>query len=484
MIMWLPLSILIPLLFSYLLVGFLEQRLRPFTSNWLLKISLATGLALGISSCTYFAWFLIEGTTRGVFIISESLILVALSAALYRHIGMTCSSEINVTAQDASLSRKVIALLSVCMGLTLFREVVRFVFMSLAAPHGEVDALTMWNLRARALARADAERMHSFINVLTERHSDYPLLLPASIARWWTYIGDEPTIVPLLVAMLFTFATVSLVGSSVSFLKSKCQGILAATVLLGTPFFIKHGASQYADIPLGFYILATLVAFICFEKEQGRSQGFLVIAGLMSGFAAWTKNEGLLFVVVIVLVRLFVVVSVKGWKTYLNEIRFFATGLFPVLLVIAFFKVFIAPFLSPILVQQGATTTISWITDPSRYIEAGHAFLTKALRFGHPGLIVLVFYWLLMGRAEPEAGRAGIRTAALALSFMLAGYFMVFIITPHGLSIQVATSLDRLWIHLWPSTVFLFFLFVKTPEDVMMPGRRASSTATPLWNNS
>jgi hypothetical protein len=36
------------------------------------------------------------------------------------------------------------------------------------------------------------------------------------------------------------------------------------------------------------------------------------------------------------------------------------------------------------------------------------------------------------------------------------------------------TTLDRLWIQLWPSAVFVFFLFVKTPEEAMAQESRSS----------
>src|SRR5207253_96096 len=137
----------------------------------------------------------------------------------------------------------------------------RFAFQSLAAPHGEVDALTIWNLRARFLARTGGEPLDAFINLLATHVPDYPLLLPASIARVWHYLGDEPAMVPVLTAMLFTFAGVGLVASSLGLLRTKGQGLLAGIVLLGTPFLIRHGASQYADVPLGFFFVATLAAF-------------------------------------------------------------------------------------------------------------------------------------------------------------------------------------------------------------------------------
>lgn len=85
-------------------------------------------------------------------------------------------------------------------------------------------------------------------------------------------------------------------------------------MLLGTPFLIRHGASQYADVPLGYFILATLVCFSLYDRSVGGGAGPLALARLMAGFADWTKNEGLFFVPIVVLARLGAVVSIRGWK--------------------------------------------------------------------------------------------------------------------------------------------------------------------------
>jgi len=154
--------------------------------------------------------------------------------------------------------------------------------------------------------------------------------------------------------------------------------------------------------------------------------------------------------------------------------RSFAAGLLPVLLIVLFFKAFIAPGVSPIFAEQGTATTLERLADSSRYLETAQAFLKKAARFGHPGFIVLLGYLLLAGKGAHTTDRLGIRHAAATWSLMLAGYFMIFIITPHGLRYQIETSLDRLWMQLWPSAVFVFFLFVKTPEEAMASESRSS----------
>lgn len=450
---------------------------RSLRSLLVLKICLAAGLTIGISSCTYFAWMLVGGPSRTGLIIVELVMCMAMLGLLSPVLKKQWSasdSDVPTTPANTLNGHWLLPLLSVCMFVALSTALTRFIFVSLAAPHGEVDAITMWNLRARFLARAGEQPLDSFISLLATHNPDYPLLVPAGIARWWTYVGSEPVVTPILVAMLFTFSTIGLAVSSVSFLRSRGQGLLAGLVLLGTPFLIRHGASQYADIPLSFFMLASLVSFsLADAADRDRGQA-LFIAGLTAGFSAWTKNEGLLFVLVVIGARMLVVVSTRGWTAFGTEMRSITMGLVPLLLIVLFFKLRIAPGTSPIVSEQGAVTTVERLTDLSRYFEAGQAFLGKAMRFGHPGFVVLLVYFLLVGRRVDDADRVAIRHAAITIGLMLVGYFMVFIVTPHGVSYQIATSLDRLWIHLWPSMVFMFFLLVKTPEEAMAPQSPAS----------
>jgi len=477
------LPILPPIALSFLLAGLWGPGSHPFRSHFLLKVCLAVGLALGISSCTYWGWLFIGGPSRMGLIASEGTFFIATAGLVFytlkKRPSRGDSNRFSESTPNPS-DRRLLTALSVCAIVALTTALTRFVFLSLAAPHGEIDALTIWNLRARFLARSDEQWLDSFTGLLATRVPDYPLLLPAGIARWWTYLGDEPTIVPALVAMLFTFATIGLAASALGLLRSGGQGLLAGVVLLGTPFLIKHGASQYADVPLGFFILATLVALSLYEKAAGHQAGLLAMAGLLAGFAAWTKNEGLFFVFVVIFTRLLVVVPARGWKSYGGEMRAFVAGLLPVLLFVLFFKTHVAPGLSQIVADQGATTTIERLSDASRYVEAGQAFFKKAVRFGHPGFAVLLVYLLLVGWRTNESDRSGLRTAGVTLCLMLVGYFMVFIVTPHGVRYQIETSLDRLWMQLWPSAVFLFFLFVKTPEEAMVQNSLLSGKGNAL----
>src|SRR5678816_2584801 len=97
-------------------------------------------------------------------------------------------------------------------------------------------------------------------------------------------------------------------------------------ILLATTGFLTDGPWQYADVPLAFYYLAAFATLLLADAE---SRGRIVaMAGLAAGFAAWTKDEGLLFALVLSL-------AVVGWRW--TALRAFAAGAAaPVAIVLLF----------------------------------------------------------------------------------------------------------------------------------------------------
>ena len=182
----------------------------------------------------------------------------------------------------------------------------------LAHPYGSGwDSFAIWNLHARFLYRGNAHWRDGFTALISWSHPDYPLLLPAAIAHFWTLLGHETPMVPALLGLVFTFATAGLLFSALDILIGRASALLGGMALLATPFFIELGTWQYADVPLSFFFLATLVLLHMHRAQfaagavDGRlSRGFLALAGITTGLAAWTKNEGVLFLCALLLSRL------------------------------------------------------------------------------------------------------------------------------------------------------------------------------------
>jgi hypothetical protein len=431
--------------------------------------SLAVALGLGVSSCFYFLWLLIFGSGTGGLALAELGFLACLIVIVMfvsRRAAHSACALVGVPNADPRAPR----LLSWGFAFSCVCALGAFLAISLRNPHGGWDAWMTWNTHARFIFRGGDNWLVMFSDASSLRHPDYPLLVPSLVARGWSYAGSELLTAPILLALLFTFATVALVCSALAILRMRSQGLLAGLVLVGTPFFITHGASQYADVPVGLYLAATL-ALLCLHDSYGAStRGFLLLAGLAAGLAAWTKNEGLLFLIALSVARSMAVGPVQGWRTHGREMRVFAAGLLPVLLIIIFFKLQIAP--SNDLLSsssQGMQSTLDRLLEPHRYIYIAKNFAHMILAFGSNGFVsagwLLLTYLVCVGLKRGSEKTAGVRTGVLALALMLSGHVFVYLTAPNDMPRLLDSSLERVLLQLWPGVLFMYFMIARTPEE-------------------
>ena len=236
--------------FLLLALGLAPPRSR---STLLLRISLSAGFGLAVFSITYFLarWsgFLHLWAIDGA---SCAILLIAVMSLRKHRIG----AAPNLEAQDHKTPRCLLISFGVALLAALYSGILRAVIR----PYGSGwDSFAIWNLHARFLFRGGIDWRDGFSPLIPWSHPDYPLLLPAAIAHFWTVMGRETTAVPAVIGLVFTFSTVALLFSGLDILVSRTSALLGAMCLLSTPFFIDLGTWQYADVPLSFFILATLV---------------------------------------------------------------------------------------------------------------------------------------------------------------------------------------------------------------------------------
>jgi hypothetical protein len=255
------------------------------------QLPLAVGLGLGAASCSFFLWLVIFGAAGPVYPAMETAVfLIAAIFWLVRSIRTTIGGRPSPLLDESGSPYLRLAQVACIVGVPICG--IAFVLGALASPHGEWDAWAIWNLRARFLFRAGAHWGEAFDPLMNWSHPDYPLLLPGAIARSWRFVGRESTIVPIVIENLFTFATAGLLAGSVAKLRGGAAGLLAGLVLLCSDYSLRHGAYQYADTPLAFFILATIVLTIFHLRDPSKPRAPIVLAGLCASCAAWTKNEG------------------------------------------------------------------------------------------------------------------------------------------------------------------------------------------------
>src|SRR5262245_19253935 len=277
MILKLLLSIAVPQIVGFCVVSSLWPNPRPLRSQLLLKLSLSVGIGFGILSSVYFLQLSLLGPSRKGLLIAEAALLVLALALCFYRLKSQRNPELPVVEENPSPRTKFSLVLSLLVLLSLLSALAAFVLISLRQPHGEWDAWAVYNMKARFLFRAGEYWKDIFIEPTGWTSPDYPLLVPAAIAACWTVIKRDAVVVPIIIAFLFTFGTIGVVGRGVSILRGKTQGLLAALLLICTPFLIVHGANQYTDVPLAFFLAATLVLLHLHERVEYGGDGFLIL---------------------------------------------------------------------------------------------------------------------------------------------------------------------------------------------------------------
>lgn len=452
------LSIGIPIVTGFAFTRVLLSGGRRWCRHDWLRLALGIGVGFGLCSCAFFLWLLVYGKSDALYMVAE-IGLAAICAGIAIRRASECCLCRTFSKHEVIYRRNSRWLLIAFATVFLF-ACLSFLLESRMYPAGQGDGWAIWNLRARFLFRSGAQWRMAFSNNLLWSHPDYPLLLPSMLARSWAYSGGEDVRAAVQIAMLLTFATVGVLTAGLWAIRGREKALLAGLMLLGTSSLIQLGAAQYADVPISYFMLSTLALLFL---EDRLPPSVAVLAGTTAALAAWTKNEGVLFFVLLII----------GRKVAKRPVSMFLIGASGVLVLLAIFKLSLAP-PNYLFGQDLKTTLLRDLTDPSRYLLIVAGFMHRIGQFGGAGalnpLVPLAVVFMVMEYKPEPAGRA----AQLTLAGMLAGIFATYLVTPFDLSWHIATSLDRLLLQLWPALLFTFFFLLELPPTT----RRTTSTTS------
>jgi hypothetical protein len=369
-----------PLLTGTLILHLLWADGKSF-SAWLIKLSAGSGLGLGLSSLLYYL-HLTFFPASSYFLVLEIAVALALAVIAFRKrkptsrglISEPASAGFHATPKRSAESMSQMAILSVGLLVPLI-SFLGLVNYSRQRAHGDWDAWMIYNRAARFIFRDTEAWQNAFspdLNLVF--HADYPPLLALNIAARWQTLDAETTYVPMFLGFLFTLAALGACFSALTYLNSAGQGALALALLGGASFFMSEGGRQTADMPLAFFILASIV-FLFLRQREGR-EIFTALAALMAGFAAWTKNEGLLFI----LVSSGILFLTALWKRSLRDFLFYLAGLLPPLIFLFHLKTQVAP--ASEFASGGLEILLQKLTDPARNQQVFSAISGFLLRGG------------------------------------------------------------------------------------------------------
>ena len=457
-------ALALPVAVVLLLLARLDGGLRRSAAH----LPLAAGLAVGTSSLVWWALFWVPAPPRARLWIDLAFWVLALAAVCRLR-----THRVAAAGPPAGRGRWTIRV-AVALFLPLAAlAAARFVSATAVLPHGTWDAWAIWNLRARFLLRGYPGLWHDgFSALLHWSHPDYPLLVPLSVARGWTCVGMETTGVPILISASFALAAVSAAAVSVARVRGTARGLLAAAAILASPAFVEQASGQIADVPLGFYMLASFVTMFNAAAAGPRSTWW-VLAGLSAGLAAWTKNEGVLFLTVFLAACAWWSFRSRGLRG-LTGVALVLSGAAPSLAALAVLKWGVAaPDL--LIAGQSAEHVAESLADTARIRVAATA-LGREMWLGggqRVGVLPIVAGCLLLSGARRPLGVPGV--AAAAMLVMLFGYVGVYVVTPYDLTWHVSTSVKRVALQLFPTFVWFAFMAARLPDGGPETGR-ASAT--------
>ena len=486
------------------------------------KFFLGIGVGLGFSSLFYFLYLFTFAGQRWFVFIQLAIFLVLLAFTIWKEKNLITLKPPSSAAgtPPKALSRTQIVLVGIAAVVFIVSLLGTGSYL-LRRQQGDWDAWMMYNRAARFIYRDQIHWLESFSRQMDPIfHADYPLLLALNVTSGWETLGTESAYVQMIQSALFALAALGIFVSALASLKSIGQAALGLIIFWGTPTLVNEGAREMADLPVAFFILATVILiyfYFVYKKPT-----LIALAGLTAGLAAWTKNEGTLFVVGVVVAlvvafmfgsefinplkppssaagtppranenlvssRLSAVFSqcrdfvVNFKNNFLPALLRFSLGLvFPFAITI-FFKLFLAP---PSDVLRGTATAAQKILAISRHLEilqfTGREFLNFGGWTNLIGIIpALIIYFLLFRLPAAKELRPAYLVGITILAVQLLGDYGVYLITPYDLTWHLSYSIERIVLQIFPVIAFLILCASRTPENIFDESPK-SSRSIPL----
>ena len=338
-----------------------------------------------------------------------------------------------------------------------------FIQRSCENPIGGWDARYLWNTKALFYFRTPKYWANMFAPVISSSIlPDYPHLLPGTVAWGWNWLHSEMLIWPITVSFVFSLSTCFMILWYLANRAALWVGFLAASFFLMVPCYQFWSTTQYADIPLCFFITAGVLLLTTAMQEKNNR--ILLVSGLLTGCAFWTKNEGILFTAWIILVASLLLAFKKREqkKDKVRAFTFFIAGLLLPLLTTIYLKMMYGGGGIYLGSTRSAGEYVKLLANFDRTKFVTGCFLIYKTTFSQwKGLWILFYLAIILGGKQTIKNYRWI--IALMVILMDLGYFLVFHITPLEIKFHIQTSLLRLLQH-HGALALIFAVEVATSE--------------------
>jgi hypothetical protein len=385
---------------------------------------LGLGVACSVTTLLMFwnRWFFTDSHAAAI-----AIILMVIAALAYHSTPRKASAASAACAKATDAGVLVLAM--VCALL--------FFFYTRQAPFGSgIDAWGIWRLKAIFFHQDPQFWQTLRSDAVVFAHPDYPLLYPLMQVWGWYLSGGPNLAANWYLSCLFTFCTVA-VPALALMQKKLGYGILFALMLISNPHYLGMGSSGYADILVAYFFTASVVLY---DKSLSlNSHRYACLAGFFAAASAWAKNEGLLFLLGILILSM-----------YKKNLKHVLCGALPLIVTIIIFKQ--AHYFPSEKFEAAHFIATFTSGDGWSYARITAGAFAKELFRHHPWIWIMIASLVSL----KELWRDYAWACGLFL-FLNLGYACIYVISPLEIHHHIETTIDRLLLHSLPGMLYVSF---------------------------
>ncbi len=179
---------------------------------------------------------------------------------------------------------------------------------SLFWPTFATDALTSFNLYAKAIAREGTLQNSLVLNQHVGGGAAYPPLYSLSLAYAMMFGFKLTKIIPVLFFISLTVGFYALVKQNTN----STNAILFTLVMITVPEMLAQSAINITSVPQSAYGALGVIAF--FTWLSNKENGYLILSGVLLAFNGWIRSEGIVFITVVFLLLSYDTLKTRDYK--------------------------------------------------------------------------------------------------------------------------------------------------------------------------
>ncbi|OGH12563.1 MAG: hypothetical protein A2857_01250 [Candidatus Levybacteria bacterium RIFCSPHIGHO2_01_FULL_36_15] len=322
--------------------------------------------------------------------------------------------------------------------IVLILSLIFFVaFESIIRPVQAWDGWSSWLMKAKIYYMDGKINPSSFLYL----DSEYPLTISLMSTFIYIMIGQVNDRAVLLSFFMFYFSIGAVTFFSLKNYVGLTRSLIFTFLLLSLQNIIRHGGrfeAGQADLALGYYILVSGILLMDFIKNYNIKT--LILLNLFLGITSMIKNEGLPYSLFVEVLIIYHIIKIRKYNYLL-----------PLFL-------WLIPLLDWQLFKIINRLPVNYLFR-NFYIHTGRildVILTISKEFinlKNWNILWLVFIASIFLPLSTKI-RSVLRYLYILIFFQLIMYLFIFLITPVDATVHINNVIDRLLIHIAPSSVF------------------------------